>query len=238
MMHCAISVHNRFLWIFSSLFLLIFIVSIDFCRGDDNQELTLVPQIQKGQQQSSAQGAGGETLYDIYGVVQTSEPFPFLAVGIALLVILIALVLAYLYNKKKKARPLPTVPPWDLALNELAAAKPLRSVKTALTYMERTGQILRTYIEGRFAIQSTRQTTREFLCSSELENHDQLLHFRLELQTCLEQADMAKFAHRIPRDEQLLAMEDAVTAFVMKTKPAPVDTNSGKKSEQTGGEQP
>lgn len=192
----------------------------------DKEDLTLVPQIQPGSQQPQTPSTGGETLFDIYGPVPTPEPFPFLTVGIVLLIALILFSLTYLYFKKKKEAPPPPIPPWDRALSELAEAKPMRTAENALKYMERASLILRRYIESRFAIQSTKQTTREFLHSSELENNQQLMSFRNELQTCLEQADLAKFAHRIPQDGQLLLMEDAVTAFVMKTKPAPADADS------------
>mgnify|MGYP000500050280 CR=1 FL=1 len=44
-------------------------------------------------------------------------------------------------------------------------------------------------------------------------------YFRNELQNCLEQADLAKFAHRRPGQHNLELMEKAVTTFVKKTEP-------------------
>jgi hypothetical protein len=95
--------------------------------------------------------------------------------------------------------------------------------------MERVSSILRSYIESRFAIHSTRQTTREFLerVNRKAGTTKTLQESRVELQACLEQADMAKFAHRIPDQDNMEQMEIAVTAFVRKTEPV-ASTKGGK----------
>jgi len=206
--------------------------------GED-EELQLMPQI--NQAQNSVQGPGAAqnpniipqtagavppqpALFDIYGPVRTSEPIPYLYIGLALAALLaIALLLYYLRKKRKEKLP-PPIPPWDIALSELAEAKSIRTPEHGLSYMDRAGQILRRYIESRFSVQTTRQTTLEFLHSKSLQKNRDLEQFRGELQECLEQADMAKFAHRIPDTTHLMQMEDSVTTFVVKTKP--LTTNS------------
>lgn len=112
------------------------------------------------------------------------------------------------------------MPPWEKALLDLADAKKLLSPERALLYMDRVSQILRGYIEARFAIQSTRQTTREFLQGlTDVGGSSPLQAHKSELQDCLEQADMAKFAHHHPALGNLEQMEVAVTTFIKKTEP-------------------
>lgn len=185
----------------------------------DDEPLTLIPQTHQGNSATQTIPDNTNTLFDIYGPVPTNEPLPWLVIGAVILIVILLLIIVLLYLKRSKDKVAPQVPPWDRALLDLADAKTMRTPELGLQYMAKASQILRNYIESRFSILSTKKTTREFLHSSELEHHQQLTHFRGELQGCLELADMAKFAHRVPEDSQLVMMEDAVTAFVMKTKP-------------------
>jgi hypothetical protein len=153
-------------------------------------------------------------------VATTERPPYLLIIGIICLVLLAAAAIIWFFKKRTTPAP-PPVPPWEKALLELADARKWRSPERALAYMDRVSQILRSYIESRFAIQSTRQTTQEFLQSltavgtaSPLQTH------KSALQACLEQADMAKFAHRVPEIENLERMEEAVTSFIKRTEPA------------------
>jgi len=162
-----------------------------------------------------------EELHDIYGPVNITENPPYLLIAaILLLVVLIAAALYWLKKKRKVPAP-PATPPWQQALLDLTDARKLLNPEKGLLYMERVSQILRSYIESRFAIQSTRQTTREFLKGlTRVEGNSPLLTYKTELQECLERADMAKFAHHLPNFDNLEQMEAAVTSFVKKTEPA------------------
>ncbi len=90
----------------------------------------------------------------------------------------------------------------------------------SLLYMDQASQILRRYIESLFAIRSTRKTTREFFASLNDSDESPLLEYRRELKNCLEQADMAKFAHLVPDFQHMEQMEEAVRAFITRTRPA------------------
>jgi hypothetical protein len=187
-----------------------------------DEQLELVPQLGNQQQGQPNHGQGvaavPETLADIYGPVATSEPLPYMAIAAAIgLAVLLLAALYYFYQKKKNAPPA-AVPPWDTALIELAEARTLRNSEQALLYMEKAAQILRRYIEARFSVRSTRQTTMEFLHGRELQSNPELAGYQKELKNCLEQADMAKFAHRLPENEDLGLMEDSVTSFVLSTR--------------------
>lgn len=176
----------------------------------------------------------GSLLHDIHGPVPIAEQPPYLIIAgvICLLLVIAALIFRYLKNKKLTAPP--PMPPWERALLDLAEAKSLASADRGILYMDRVSQILRAYIESRFAIQSTRQTTREFLHSlSGIGDNSPLQTYKAALQDCLEQADMAKFAHHLPQRSNLEQMEAAVTNFVQQTTPQPSTAKTSKPLKST-----
>lgn len=171
-------------------------------------------------QQTQPLSSQAEELHDIHGPVPTTEAPPYLLLAGILVVVLLAAA-ALIWFLKKRGKPAsPPTPPWEKALLELADARKLLNPERALVYMDRVSQILRSYIESRFAIQSTRQTTREFLQSlTKIGTNSPLQTHKSALQACLEQADMAKFAHHVPEIKNLEMIEDAVTTFIKKTEP-------------------
>lgn len=174
--------------------------------------------------QNQVNPSQNEQLRDIYGPVPITAPPPYLLIagGMGLLLAIAALIW---YLKKKKIPAPPPIPPWERALIDLADAKRLLSPERGILYMDRVSQILRDYIESRFAIQSTRQTTREFLQGlTEIGDRSPLQTYKTELKECLERADMAKFAHQLPQLEHLDQMEAAVTSFVKCTEPVQSET--------------
>jgi hypothetical protein len=209
---------------------LVLSLPVSALAGDQgDQPLTLLPPPQSAdktalQQQTLQQS---EELHDIHGPLPIAGQPPYPAIAGIILAILLILAVLYFWLKRR-AKPGPPAPlPWETALSELAAAKPLQSAGQGLLYMERAGQVLRRYIESRFAIRSTRQTTREFLAGLSHGGNSSLDDYRPELQVCLEQADMAKFAHRVPDLDNMIQMEQAVTDFVQKTESIPAPSGGG-----------
>lgn len=208
-----------------SLFSLLLLLPL-LCLADSSgdEALTLLNTPQSSNQSGANPGIPLQTeeLRDIQGPVPTSEPLPYLLIFGSLTVILFIAAALFWYFKKRVKPALPPIPPWERALMELANAREFLNPERGLLYMDRASQILRRYIELRFTIHSTRQTTQEFLRGlKDIAPNSQLHIYRNELQDCLEQADMAKFAHYIPNLENLEMMEDAVITFVKKTEPAP-----------------
>jgi hypothetical protein len=77
------------------------------------------------------------------------------------------------------------------------------------------------YIEARFQIRSTRQTTREFF--SRLQNGTTIADVDIhnhtgDLQECMEQCDMAKFARSTPDSDDMMLMDRAVRTFIETTR--------------------
>lgn len=186
------------------------------------EPLTLMNKQQQTNQPSQLTDVAGQDyeLRDIYGPVAIKEPVPYLLIlGVAGLLLVLALLYFRFWKRRSIPGPAP-VPPWEKALRELAEARSLLSPEHGLFYMDRASTILRHYIESRFSIQSTRQTTREFLQGLQSVTPASPLNtFKNELQDCLEQADLAKFAHRRPVQQNLEMMEEAVTTFVKRTEP-------------------
>ena len=164
---------------------------------------------------------GPDTLHDIHGPVPLIDQPPYLLLAGSILVFLAAAAALYWFLKKR-TRPAPVpVPPWERALQDLAEAKGLLSPERALFYMDSISRILRRYIEARFAIKSTRQTTREFFAQlAASDTGSPLRRYKTELQRCLEQADMAKFAHHTEDVASLAMIGEAVVDFVTKTQPS------------------
>lgn len=166
-------------------------------------------------------------LRDIHGPLPLTDTPPYLVPAAIAVVLLLALAALFYFLKKRKKPAPPPLPPWEKALAELAEARQFQNAGQSLLYMERAGQILRRYIESRFAIRSTRRTTREFLAGLHDGGGDSpLAEYRTELGICLEQADLAKFAHLVPDREHLSEMEAAVTAFIRSTRPVPPPTGA------------
>ncbi len=173
--------------------------------------------LQKGPGQQTTNQT--EALHDIHGPVPTSEyPSYLMEAAIALLVLLLLGLLFFFFKRRKKPQS-PPIPPWDQALMELDQARQLMSSGQSLLYMDHAGQILRRYIELRFTIRSTRQTTREFFARLNDSVHSPLIEYQAELRACLEQADMAKFAHLLADEGHMQQMEEAVRAFINRTRP-------------------
>ncbi|MDD3813607.1 MAG: DUF4381 family protein [Desulfocapsaceae bacterium] len=175
---------------------------------------------QQGQSAPMSQGQPQEavTLHDIRGPValpDSSRTLLWLLIGSA--VMIIAGLLLYFWKRRKKGEKLPSA--HDVALTELARLRSMMNPEQALLYAAQLAEVLRRYVEARFQIHSTRQTTREFFlglagnpqAGNSLEEH----HDRLK--ECLEQCDMAKFAHCIPDRSEMEAMEGAVESFIKST---------------------
>lgn len=211
---------------------LLFLPCHTIIAASEEPPLTLLPQQNSGAQSTPSQlqipaDTGGQ-LNDIYGPVSYSEPFPFLYLfGIIIVAaILIAALLWYL--KREKTITIPAIPPWDKAMEELKEARKLLNPQQSLHYMERMSQILRGYIESRFTIQTTKQTTVEFLRELDTSKRSPLQSYKADLQRCLEQADMAKFAHHGAGIKELTLIEESVHHFISQTTPQP-ESKGGKR---------
>lgn len=155
-------------------------------------------------------------LYDIYGPMDLGQASPlwWYIVGIAILCTLIGGALFFVRRKKNHK----TTPCWQQTLLHLEKIQHLRD-KNSIEYMDQLSGIVRHYIENRFGLCSTRQTTFEFFHSTRWRQLPEREFFEQNLRHCLEQADMAKFASMHLTAEQLVQMEEGVRHFVLQTTP-------------------
>ncbi len=202
------------------LLLLLFPPLSALAGGSNEEELTLLNQPQKNAALQPTDQS--QELRDIHGPVELKDLSQALIYAAVISLLLLLLLIVILLIKRRKKTTSPPIPPWEIALSELTEARTLLSTDLALQYMNRISLILRKYVESRFAIKSTRQTTREFLHSMNRSSTDPAIrNCKHELQTCLEQCDMAKFAHRSPLQQNMEIMESSIIAFVEKTTPDP-----------------
>ncbi len=181
------------------------------------------------QQQSSGQAVQQPDvpaeLHDIRGPLELPEPAPYLLLGLIALAALVALALLYWWIFRRQRPVPPPIPPAVRARAELMRARELMAPERALSYMQRISEILRNYLEARFLLPTTRQTTREFF--RHLANAPELAACEDDLQSCLERCDMAKFAHQPAALDQLQAMEESVLELVNRTEPAAAQSPDG-----------
>ncbi len=181
---------------------------------------TAPPQLQLQQAPPPAQNTPQvEEIRDIKGPVPIADSTRFLIPAIAGFVLCLAAVLLFLFLKRRKRPKTPASLPDVTALAELDRARIL--MERPLVYAERVSAILRQYIEARFQIRSTRQTTREFfarlqdgttIAEVDIKNHAG------DLQECMEQCDIAKFAHGTPDQEGMAGMDQAARNFIETTR--------------------
>lgn len=190
---------------------------------DNQPQASSQPPLQPSQANPALIGHQGEELRDIQGPINLPEPRNYwLPIAIAVLILLLAALAFFLIKRRKKtASPLPA---HEVALAEIAKAKSWMSENNGLFYAQKLSGILRQYIESRFFVQSTRQTTHELLSTLQSDSAPTAnapgQHLD-ELQACLEQCDMAKFAHLPPTIQAMAKMESSVVRFVETTKVQP-----------------
>lgn len=136
-----------------------------------------------------------------------------------LLLLLVAAVLFWFFRRRKKKPVLSLA--HETALADLLRLRSLMSSEQALLYAKELSDILRCYIEKRFRIRASRQTTREFFAG--LTGNPGQIALLVEdhgdsLKTCLDQCDMAKFARCTPTLQSMENMEAAVQEFIQATR--------------------
>ncbi len=154
---------------------------------------------------------------DIYGPILLPEPFNWLPYLSALLVILLFCIFFIVYLKKRKPSIAASAPPHETALAELVEARRYIENNQSLQYAQRISAILRTYIERRFHIRVTRQTTVEFLLEAQRDQDSQLYRYKESLKKCLELCDLAKYARKATTRANMEDMEESVRSFIKDT---------------------
>jgi len=161
-----------------------------------------------------------EQLRDIHPPLLLPEApdYTLLIAGILVFFLLLAVAL-WFFRYRKKGVILPSA--HETALADLKSARSQMNAERAKQYAAEVSTILRCYIEQRFRIKTSRQTTKEFFANlmvtprqtTELfDTHSKSLH------ECLDQCDLAKFARCSPDRNSMEKMESAVQDFIVATR--------------------
>jgi hypothetical protein len=125
---------------------------------------------------------------------------------------------AFLYYRRRRSRPTAPVPAGDRALAAIDALETNgESLADANRYHTRLSQIIRAYLEERFALQVSQRTTEEFF-------HDlprrQILDAPQEglLHEVIGRCDLAKFAGMRLPPEECRCTGSRARAFIEQTK--------------------
>lgn len=171
-------------------------------------------------------------IHDIYGPLPLPEPTNWWIIAGAVLGALIVVVLVFLLWKKRSSRGATvTIAPHTRALAELAEARQYMEQGQSLDYAARVSMIVRQYIEQRFSLPTTRQTTREFFNSLQALLEDgnasasvnigvhlePYREHREALRHCLEQCDLAKYARKPAGSDEMAHIEENVRLFIEST---------------------
>lgn len=160
-------------------------------------------------------------IFDIKGPIQIETVnMPLIWTACAIIIVLVLLSATFFLWRRKKKSKAAAIPAHEIALDELDKARRFMQQKNGCAYAECISSILRHYIEARFFLSASRQTTREFITGLtdgsipvplELSNRDR------ELKQWLEHCDLAKFARCAPGVKDMKEMEDSIRRFIEGT---------------------
>lgn len=168
--------------------------------------------------------AAANDIRDIRGIkaVPSSEIWMMEAAGVAALAALA--YGAYCWYRRVKLTPKTAE---DIALERLEKALRLMQPDTAREFSIEVSETVRSYIEARFKVHATHQTTEEFLhglvdpSASLLARHQELLG------DFLTHCDLAKFARWVLSVEEMQSMHASARTFVQETSRAAESPTKG-----------
>lgn len=177
-----------------------------------------------------------------------SDLFPEFLVDYWWAVLLIVLILVgalYVYFKwiKQGAIPFvkpakPEIPPYDEAIMKLSQLKSERLWESGneKEYFTRLTDILRRYLDRRFAINAMEMTTGQIM--QVLRKNEETHAVNDQLSKILEMADFVKFAKMRPLPEDNEVAYNRAVNFVTETKPVEVVTEEGDENSDKSEKQP
>ena len=160
-------------------------------------------------------------------------PFPWLPVSAAAVLVAALIVSLLLWRRRARVEP-PAPPPPPAHEKALAALRTLAS-RALLErgevepYFVELSEILRTYLEDRFALRAPEQTTEEFLAAvSQTDEGRRAIEaaHRDLLRDFLTRADLVKFARARPAAAECAAAGSSAEQFVRQTALAPAEPES------------
>jgi len=169
-----------------------------------------------GGQQSLKDMLGPGDVDDIYGPIHIVSTWLIVAyvVGAIIVLVIVWLIIKYL------TRPAPVIIRkfYEIAFEALHKVKASMNDVDSREFSIQISNVIRTYIEGRFTVVSTKSTTDEFMDMIRGEKQGALKDHMDQLHDFLEYCDLAKFAGCELTKEQVSGMMDSAWKFVDETK--------------------
>ncbi|MFO0661720.1 MAG: hypothetical protein U0165_18085 [Polyangiaceae bacterium] len=130
---------------------------------------------------------------------------------------------------RRRPRPVPPPPPprppWEVALEELAALRHTTMLEDGHTaeYVDKVSDIIRRYLGDRFGFDGLEATSHEI--RKELQKIIPPLLILSEVDRLLEESDLVKFARLVPPPDSCRVMRDRAESIVHATIPPPSPTD-------------
>ncbi len=181
----------------------------------------------------AASPASADDIHDIRGLILIPSPWAWLrwvVLGLVALGLLWAAREAWQRRKRKQTPP----DPLEVALAELEKTRALLRPETAREFSIAVSQIVRAYIETRFAeqgVHAAHRTTEEFLHDLAARSDSPLAPYRGLLEEFLSHCDRAKFGRWALSTAEMEAMLQSARGFLVDTQPAP-PAQTGKAKEK------
>lgn len=179
------------------------------------------PQIQSAPVVQAAphpQAAPEEDILDIRGPIHIPAPFPWLAWGAGTLAAATLGFGAWKFFRRPRRKL-----PYEIALEKLAATRPLMEGESAQPFSLAVSEIVRLFIEECLPVRAAHRTTNEFLHDLVTLPDSPLAAHRDTLADFLQHCDLAKFARwslSVPQMEAMLASASAFVIAIGKPKSA------------------
>lgn len=143
------------------------------------------------------------------------------------------LLLIFLWKRRKRKVVVPEKSAEALALERLEQVRSLLGEQTAREFVDSVSEIVRSYIERRFELKATRETTEEFLSGLKEKSDSALLPYSNVLTKFLHYCDLAKFARSFPGIDQMEEMFNSAKDLVVQTS-TKVTEDDAQNDEQKG----
>jgi hypothetical protein len=162
----------------------------------------------------SVSGAGPEgDIRDIRGPIFVLPTWILPALIAGVVILALAIYGFWRWRRNRRARILL---PYEIALQRLEEIRALMQPASARAFSTAASDIVRSYIEQRFDIAVTRQTTEEFLRDLDTPNASLALHRSL-LGEFLRECDFVKFAAMSLSAQDMESLRQSARAFVLAT---------------------
>jgi uncharacterized protein DUF4381 len=163
-----------------------------------------------------------EDIRDIRGPKTLSAASWWMTAMVGGAVIAIALCAYFLWRRRHYRGPRTNLTLAQQALQRLEETRPLMRPDSAREFGIAASEVIRSYLEKRFAVVVTQRTTEEFLYALLQESNEALTRHRPLLAQFLERCDFIKFAGETLAMADLESLYQSARGFVLETGERPV----------------